>query len=194
MLPHGHPAFLFLAIVPAAPVRALGARLTNAARPLAIARELCEAEVAVHHPLRRLENAAGKEELHTQLVSHACAICYQAAGGVEDVREVLGTDGGRGGRVQAADISEADLGVAGPGDFVVGEERGAHCWNGDGDVAHARQSGEEVTDVLAALQMTGVRVVKTVAGARRVLKDFEREARGFDEVEQAGDGDGADVC
>jgi hypothetical protein len=126
-------------------------------------------------------------------VPHTGARGNQAAGSLQDVRELLGADGGRSRWVQAADVGEADLAVAGPGDVVVSEERRAHCRDGDGDVAHAGEAGEELADVLAVAEVAWVRVVETVAGARGVLEDFKGEARGFDEVEEAGDGDGADV-
>jgi hypothetical protein len=58
------------------------------------------------------------------------------------------------------------LAVAGPRDVVVGEDGGADSRDGDGDVAHAWQAGEEVADVLAAFQVAWVRVVEAVTGAR----------------------------
>ena len=193
VLPDRHPALFLFAVVATAAVRTLGARLADVARPLAAAGKLCQAEVAVHQALLRLEDAAGEEKFHAQRVSDTRASGDQAAGGLQDVRELLGADGGRSRWVQAADVGEADLAVAGPGNVVVGEERRAHRRDGDGDVAHAREAGEEVADVLAVAEVAGVGVVEAVAGAGRVLEDFEGEARGLDKVEEASDGDGADV-
>ena len=194
MLPHGDPTFLLLAVVAAAAVRTLGAGLAVTAGPLPVARHLRKAEVAVHNPLLGLEDAAGEEEFHAQLAAHAGAVGDEAAGGLQDVREELCALCGWRRGVEAADVGEADLAVASPGDAVVGEDRGADCRNGEGDVAHARQIGEEVADVLATFEVAWVRVVEAIAGAGRVLEDFEGEPRGFDQVEEAGDRDGADVC
>ena len=187
MLPYGDPTFLLLAVVATATVRTLGAGLAVTAGPLSVARHLREAEVAVHNPLLRLKDAAGEEKFHAQLVAHAGAVVDEAAGGLQDVRKELCALGGRRGGVEAADVGEADLTIAGPGDVVVGEDGGADGWDGDGDVAHAWQVGEEIADVLAAFQVAWVRVVEAVAGTRRVLENFEGEARGFDQVEEASD-------
>lgn len=179
VLPHGDPTFFLLTVVAAAAVRTLGAGLAVAAGPLSVARHLRKAKVAVHNPLLRLEDAAGEEEFHAQLVAHTSAVGDEAAGGLQDLREELCTLGGRRGGVEAADVGEADLAVAGPGDVVVGEDRGADCRDGDGDVSHARQVGEEVADVLATFEVAWVRVVEAVAGTGRVLEDFKGEARGL---------------
>ena len=127
MLPDRHPALFLLTIVAAATVGTFGTRLANITRPLTTAGEFGQAEVAVHQTLLGLEDAAGKEKFHAQLVSDARAGGDQAAGGLEDVGEVLGANGGRSRWVQAADVGEADLAVAGPRDVVVGEKGGAHC-------------------------------------------------------------------
>lgn len=93
----------------------------------------------------------------------------------------------------AAEVGGADLAVAFPVDFWVGEQGGAHVGDGDGEVAHLGEGSEELADVFVCWEISWERVVEAVVGAGGVFEDLKGGAGGFDQGEHAGDGDGAEI-
>lgn len=201
LLLHRRPKSFFLPVRACLPIGTQGTR-TLVCGPLSVRCDLRQRKVPVHEPRVREEDAAGEEDLDVQAAGGA----HTAAGGDEVPR-----GGEKGAQVRyagvvvvvvvavvlvvahAAKVGGADLEFAGPFDRRIGEDIGADIGDAEAEIAHLGQVAEEVADVFVGRQVAGVWVVEAIVRPGGVLEDLQGVARGRDQGQHAGDGDGGQV-